>query len=67
MLTEEAINEYKAMLEADFPDRSFSEQEIMDRAYSTLNIVREIYKPIPMEKIDLFRSLDPANTTGKMD
>ena len=56
-LTEEALDEFIALMNKDYPDLKLSREEMADRARRLLRLVQIVYRPIPKDKEDWFNSL----------
>lgn len=56
-LTEEALDEFIALMNKDYSDLKLSREEMADRARRLLRLVQIVYRPIPKDKEDLFNSL----------
>ena len=49
-LTDEALDEFIALMHEHYPDLELSREEMADRAYRLLRLVQLVYRPTPKDR-----------------
>jgi len=53
-ISEDTIREFKELLQEDYPQTEFSDEELLCMATNILSAVRSIYREVPEDRIKNF-------------
>lgn len=56
-LTEAAIKKFELIWKTNNPGKEISSQELIELATNIMRSVKNVYRPIPKEKADLYKKL----------
>jgi hypothetical protein len=57
LISPELLAEFRALYEKEFGEE-LSDQEALDHALALVSLFRAVYEPIPVEKAELYKSLE---------
>ncbi len=56
-LSDEAINDFEKLWKEDHPGKEISRQDLIEIATRIMRAVHLVYKPIPKDKLDIYRKI----------
>lgn len=57
-VTEEALKELEALLREEYPNKKFTQEQLLEIATRLLRAVELVYRSIPQEKVRKFHYFD---------